>query len=329
MTKMKQMEQMTPETVNITTEAIDKEAGQNRTERAPVCDIIKKRRFGDRKDGRRVRSLPPMSQLIPYIMKERSDAQNHISETLDIGRVQEYINKKKSCGMSAFGFMHFIIAAYIRTVAEYPALNRFVNGQKVFTRDGYAEVSLTIKREMKLESPDTVVKITLSPEDTADDVYNALNSVINEYRSVQDSGFDRTAKMLNYIPGFVKRFAFASIRFFDYLGFLPRALTRVSPFHSSMFITSMGSLGIPPVYHHLYNLGNVPLFISFGLRRRENVLEQDGSVRPRTVVDLKIVTDERICDGYYFAAALKSIKRYFRHPELLDERPAEVKRDID
>lgn len=56
-------------------------------ERKPVCDVIKHRRFGDRKDGRRVRSLTPMAQLIPYIMKERSDSQNHLAETLDIGRV--------------------------------------------------------------------------------------------------------------------------------------------------------------------------------------------------------------------------------------------------
>ena len=298
-------------------------------ERKPACDVIKHRRFGDRKDGRRVRSLTPMAQLIPYIMKERSDSQNHLAETLDIGRVEAYINKKKKEGLGSFGFMHFMIAAYIRTVAEFPALNRFVNGQKVFTRDGYAEVSLAIKREMMLESPDTVVKITLSPDANADDVYDALNSVITAYREVKDSGFDKTAKILNYIPGLVKRFAFAMIRFFDYLGVLPRFLTRISPFHASMFITSMGSLGIPPIYHHLYNLGNVPLFISFGLRRREYVPTHDGSVRHRTVVDIKFVTDERICDGYYFAAALKNIKRFFRHPELLDERAVVVKRDVD
>lgn len=298
-------------------------------EKKPVVDVIKKRRFGDRRDGRRVRSLPPMAQLIPYIMKERSDAQNHISDTLDIDRVNEYINEKRREGLSGFGFMHFMIATYIRTVASYPALNRFVNGKKIYTRGDYVEVSLTIKREMTLASPDTVVKITVRPDATAEDVYRAMSEVVNGYRDVQDSGFDQTAKMLNYIPGFIKSFAFASIRFLDYFGWLPRGLTRVSPFHSSMFITSMGSLGIPAIYHHLYNLGNVPVFISFGVKRREAKLNRDGTVTEHSYVDVKIVTDERICDGYYFAAALKHMKKFVRDPWLLDTPPAEVKRDVD
>ena len=295
----------------------------------PVVDVIKKRRFGDRKDGRRVRSLSPMAQLVPYIMKERSDAQNHIAETLEVDRVNEYINEKRRQGLQGFGFMHVMIATYIRAVAEFPGLNRFVNGQKVFTRDGYIEVSLTIKREMTLESPDTVVKITMRPDATAEDVYVAMSEVVNGYRDVQDSGFDQTAKILNYIPGLIKRFAFAGIRFVDYIGWLPRALTRVSPFHCSMFITSMGSLGIPPIYHHLYNLGNVPIFISFGVKRREAKLNRDGSVTEHSYVDIKIVTDERICDGYYFASALRYMKKFVRDPWLLDNPPAEVKRDVD
>ena len=44
--------------------------------------MSKKRRFGDRKDGRRVRTMSPMSYVIPYIMRTRNDAQNQI----EIGR---------------------------------------------------------------------------------------------------------------------------------------------------------------------------------------------------------------------------------------------------
>ncbi len=311
------------------TEHTENTTEKRTAERAPVVDVIKKRRFGDRKDGRRVRSLSPMAQLIPYIMKERSDAQNHIADVLEIDRVGEYINEKRREGLSGFGLMHVMIAMYVRAVAEYPGINRFVSGQKIYTRGDYVEISLTIKREMTLESPDTVVKITVRPDATAEDIYRAMMDVVNGYRDAKDSGFDRTAKLLNFIPGIVKRGAFAGIRLFDYFGWLPRGLTRVSPFHCSMFITSMGSLGIPAIYHHLYNLGNVPIFISFGVKHRERRLERDGSVTEHSVVDVKIVTDERICDGYYFAAAFKYMKRLIRDPWQLDAPPAEVKRDID
>lgn len=35
-----------------------------------------KRRFGDRYDGRRLRSLDPFYKIIPFIMRSRIDSQN-------------------------------------------------------------------------------------------------------------------------------------------------------------------------------------------------------------------------------------------------------------
>ena len=313
----------------VSAEAEDAAADTAADATEPVCDVISHRRFGDRKDGRRVRSLSPMAQMIPYIMNVRSDAQNHIRETLNVDRILDYINEKRRAGWTGFGFMHVMIAIYIRAVAEYPGINRFINGQKIFARDGYIEVSLTIKKEMVLDSPDTVVKLTFRPDATAADVYNGFTKVINDYRDVKDSGFDKTVKFINYIPGLVKRFAVGFLKFLDFFGWLPRSLTRVSPFHSSLFITSMGSLGIPPIYHHLYNFGNVPVFCSFGVKQRKMELQRDGTVQEHSYIDVTFVTDERICDGYYFAASLKYMKRFVRDPWLLDSAPEEVKRDVD
>ena len=44
---------------------------------------------------------------------------------------------------------------------------------------------------------------------------------------------------------------------------------------------------------------------------------------------MKAVTDERICDGYYYASAFKLIKRYVENPEQLDVKPEQVFEDID
>lgn len=120
------------------------------------------------------------------------------------------------------------------------------------------------------------------------------------------------------------KFAIGCLSFLDYFGALPRFLTKLSPFHGSLFITSMGSLGIPPVFHHLYDFGNVPIFLSFGSKYRENVLLDDGTVEKQSFVDFTVVTDERICDGYYFASALKFMRGIVRNPKQLDEKPAVV-----
>ena len=96
-----------------------------------------------------------------------------------------------------------------------------------------------------------------------------------------------------------------------------------------MIITSMGSLGIRPIYHHIYNFGNLPIFFAYGIKRTVGRIKRDGTVEQRKFIDLKVVTDERICDGFYYASAFKYIRRYVEHPDLLTVRPQEIVEDID
>ena len=91
----------------------------------------------------------------------------------------------------------------------------------------------------------------------------------------------------------------------------------------------MGSLGIPPIYHHLYDFGNLPVFGAFGMKRRANEVLEDGTVVQKKYIDVKFVLDERIVDGYYYATFFKYYKRLLAHPEVLDNPPDEVVRDID
>ncbi len=279
------------------------------------------------KECRRVKSISPMSVVIPYIMVNRTGSQNFISDSFDIEHVEKYIKEKQAEGMTNLSMMHVMIAAYIRIVSQRPALNRFIRGQRVWTRKN-VEVSLTIKKEMTLQSPDTVVKITLPPDATLAEVYEALNNEIVNYRDNPGGDFDNTAKVLTYLPGLLFKFVIAFLRFLDYFSLLPKFLAKVSPFHCSYFITSMGSLGIPPIYHHLYDFGSCPVFFSFGAKRRVYELDSSGAVKRKSYLDFKFVLDERICDGFYYASALRLLKQIVKNPHQLDERPTVIP-DID
>ena len=288
----------------------------------------RKRRFGDRYDGRRLRTLSPMSYVSPYIMKTRVTSSNYIRDRFDTEKAEEYVRKKRDEGLKGFGMMHVLIASYIRVVSQRPGINRFIAGQRIFARN-CIDVMLTIKLDMTLNAPDTVIKAKFSPDATAEDVYNELTRIIDGYRENPGGGFDNAAKALSHIPGLVLRFAVACLRTIDYFGLLPKFLENVSPFHGSFFITSMGSLGIPPIYHHLYDFGNVPVFLSFGAVERKNELQDDGSVKQKRYIEYNVVTDERVCDGFYFASALKMMKKILKNPFCLDEKPAEIVEDID
>ena len=287
------------------------------------------RKWGDRSDGRKVRSLSPIFKVSPYIMIERNESSNFIKDTIDITEMEKYIREKRRSGLTNFGIMHVILAAYIRAISQFPGINRFINGQKIYTRD-YIEVNMSIKKEMTTDSPDTVIKVEFSAADTANDIYYKMNEKIEEVKNTPlDSGFDGLAKALNFIPGLFLKFSVFILKMLDYFGLLPRALTKLSPFHGSLYITSMGSLGIPPIYHHLYNFGNVPVFCSFGKKRSEVELDGDGKPINKKYVDCTWVTDERICDGFYFASAMKYIKHLLSHPEILDTPPEQVILDAE
>lgn len=284
----------------------------------------KKKKF---REGRRIRSMSAMSVFIPFIMKKRNDACNFFTDEFDIERAEEYIYEKRRQGLKSFGLMHLIVAAYVRIIADKPGINRFIRGQRVMSRNNI-EIMLTIKRKMALNSEDTVVKFFPERDYTAEQVYNEMVATIKEATSNTDTDFDKTAAAFTKIPRFVLRSVMNLLHFFDYYGLLPRFLTKVSPFHGSMFITSMGSLGIKPIYHHLYNFGNVPVFISFGKTRREIESTEDGGIVIKKYLDMSFVCDERICDGYYYASVLKSLKYYIANPELLDVPPAVINEDI-
>ena len=288
----------------------------------------RKRRFGDRNDGRRVRTRGPMEGVAAYIMKDRVGSSNYVRDTIEMEPIEEYIRQKRKEGRE-ISLMHLIIAAYVRLVAQRPAINRFISGQKTFTRDDYVEIVLTIKKEMRLDSPDTVVKITVGKDATVFDIEEQLNQVITDYRDNPGGGFDKTAGALKKIPGLLLKFAVWLLKFMDYFGWLPRVLTKISPFHGSFFITSMGSLGIPPIYHHLYDFGNVPVFCSFGAKYKRWEMDRDGNAKERHYVDFTFVTDERICDGFYFASGLRLLKAMLRRPEALELPPSEIVEDVE
>jgi hypothetical protein len=300
------------------------------TKPAPSKARKRKRRFGDRSDGYRLRSLQPMSKVSPYIMPNRSGASVYFHESIEITEAENYIRKKRNQGLKGFGMMHLLLAAYVRVISQRPAANRFISGQRIFSHGDDIIVALTIKRDMTLEAEETIVKVHFSPTDTADDVYAKLQKLIEENREDNpDSNFDNTAKIFNYIPGLLLKNALWLLKVLDYFGLMPKALVEISPFHGSMFITSMGSLGIPPVFHHLYDFGNIPVFLSFGAKYKRTELKPEGTPVQRKYIDYNIVCDERICDGFYLASSFKLFKTYFRNPHVLDEKPETVIHDVD
>jgi len=284
--------------------------------------------WGDRIDGRRIRTAPAMEQITAYFMPNRNGANNMFEESVEITELERYVRRKRREGLSNFGMSHVIMAAYVRTVAKYPALNRFIAGQKIYSRGEDIALCMTVKKEMRTDAPDSVIKVHLHPADTAADVYRKFHAQVEKAKDeMENTTADNTANYFMMIPSLVLKFVMWLLKTLDYFGLVPAFLLEVSPFHGSVYFTSMGSLGIKPVYHHLYDFGTVPAFCAFGRKRRAEEIK-DGEIVERKYVDLKFNLDERICDGFYYANVIKYFLRLLSRPEVLDEIPETIEADI-
>ncbi len=295
----------------------------------PFSDGRYHKTWGDRPDGRRVRGVEGMSLLAGYFMPDRNDACNSIRDTVEISSIERYIHRKREEGLKGFGIMHVFLACYVRCVAKYPGLNRFYSGQRVHQRDEDIAFTMVVKKDMSTEAPDTSIKLHLNVHDTAEDVYHKLNAAVAEVKEGEESSLDNLIGLLSCIPGLLLKFTVWVLKLMDYFGKLPKFLLELSPLHGSVISTSMGSLGIPPVTHHLYNFGNLPVFLAFGRKYRKTELNIDGEAVTRRYVDISMNTDERTVDGFYYATVLKYFHKICRNPSQLDYPPEEVIRDID
>ena len=286
--------------------------------------------WGDRSDGRRLRTINGMSVVAGYIMPNRTGACNSVSDTLEITEIERYIHKKRREGMKNFGITHVFLAAYVRCIAKYPGCNRFFSGQHVYQRDDDIQFTMAIKKDMSTDAPDTMIKLHLTQTDTSKEVYEKFNKVYEEVKNTPlDSSFDSVAGVLASLPGLFLKFVVWLLKVMDYFGKMPKFLLEVSPFHASIIFTSMGSLGIPPIVHHLYDFGNLPVFVAFGRKYRKVELDLNGNPVTRRYVDFVMNCDERTVDGFYYATVLKYFLKLLRTPEVLDEAPEEINWDIE
>ena len=288
-----------------------------------------KRRFGDRKEGRLLRTLDPYTKFMPYIMPTRNDGCNQYEESFEVTQVDRRLRALRREGYKGIGMLHFIIASYVRCVSMLPGVNRFVVGRRIFARNNI-EIVMTVKRSMSVDATETSIKVIFEPTDTIFDVYRKMNEKIDEIKSSdENTSTDDVAQTLCSLPRGILRLAVAVLRVMDYFGWIPQGLLDASPFHGSMIITDLGSLRLAPIYHHIYNFGTLPVFIAFGAKYHKYELNRKGEVCDNKYIDLKCVMDERMCDGHYYSQFLQGMRYIFLHPEIIETPPTRVVEDID
>ena len=288
-----------------------------------------KRRRGDRTDGWRVHANDPIFDVIPHIMPQRCDSQVFFEEELDTTALDEFVRKTRrdaSMEMPELSRLTVVMAACVRAMAKYPKVNRFVAGRKIYARN-YFSIALTIKQNMNIDAEEANLKLYFDPDYTLKQVYDIIMKQVGDSKNKVDNATDGFVDKLTSIPQWAIRLFLSIVNSIDSRRGLPRWLYDLSPFHTSMYITDIGSTGIGSVYHHIYNFGTTSVFISIGRRDKKIVLDENGDPKNINIIKFCYVVDERICDGFYYAKAVRYINSLLKHPEKLLSPPETIIED--
>ena len=277
-----------------------------------------------RADGKRVKNLDPMYTLAPYFMRNRSDAQNAITVTVPYEDVHGYVLE---CRKRGFRTSHLavVIAAIVRTVSEFPQLNRFVVNSKIYAHNEL-KIGMVVLRPA--DNNKSMGKMKFDLYDTIYDVNRKIDEFIEaNNKSTSNTKVDQLLRTLVSF-GPLMRFVLGTFRFLDKRGWLPKVITDLSPYHSSLVFTNLASIRTNHIFHHVYDFGTTGMVIAMG-NNIETPKQRRGEIYLEKEIPFGIVMDERLADGHEYALAFASIAKYLKNPTLLEEPPLDENVKVD
>lgn len=282
-----------------------------------------KKGINDRYDGWRVTKVDPVFAMIPYFLRTRMDSQIFFEESLPVDHIEEFIKQHKE-DIPDLSIMHILMAALVRLVSQRPRLNRFVMWNKIYTRN-HINISIAIKRSLTSDGEESLIKPYFMPDATLQDIVRITREELAASQTQgQQNGSDKTSKILGALPPWLMRTVVFMLLHLDKVGWMPKFINKVSPWHCSIFLTNIGSIGVESIYHHLYEFGTCSMFTAMGRKSRKNLMDKEGNVTEQKRIQLKFVLDERICDGYYYAASMRMLNQILANPAVLLTPPEQI-----
>ncbi len=273
-----------------------------------------------RADGKRIRNADPMYTVAAYIMDKRVDSMNMITIDIPVDPIKEYLNEKRKQGIN-ISHMCVILAAYLRTMKEFPELNRFVINKKIYQRSEIA-VGMVVLKSGQVDNG-TMSKMYFNDNNTIFEVNDIINKYVAENRETPDNNStEKLIKVLLSVPGILP-IGVAIFKWLDRHGLLPKSIIDASPFHMSLGITNLASIRTNHIYHHCYEFGTTSVFMAMGNTREVPKRKGDEIVFEKCM-PIGVTMDERIASGSYFALAFRKMRHYLRNPELLEAPPTDI-----
>jgi hypothetical protein len=271
-----------------------------------------------RADGTPIPSLHPIRRIMPFVMPTRNGAFVLFEQdipTAPLLPLLERLNASRPPDRRITLF-HCVLQAIGIALTAFPRLNRFVAGSRLYDRRGIW-LAFSAKQKLERDAPIFTAKIEFRSGEPLPTMVDRLLAILGVGRSGRETPADREIKGFLRLPSPVLRLAVRLQRVLDGWNLLPTALIKDDPLYASVFVANLGSVGLEAAYHHLYEYGTTPIFVTMGRVHRTPLVRDDGSVTSHEVFTLRYTYDERVEDGFYAARALERLAACLASPDEL------------
>jgi len=274
--------------------------------------------FRWRPDGNFVKNLPNTRRIMPFLMHGRMESAVYYEQHIEVEKAWKYVEDfSKETGLKC-SILHLLIWRAAQVLKQRPNLNRFVAGRRIWQHDGIW-ISFSMKKEMNDDAPIVVVKKKIDPDWTFEETVRQIQGGIKKGREGSKSTSDKEMDLVFLMPMFMVSFFTWLVKTLNHFGLLPRFMIDGDELYGSLFVANLGSIGLQPAYHHLYEWGTIPIFMALGANEPRMTLDERGRPAVKDMMTIKYSFDERINDGFYSIKALELLKNLVENPEMVLE----------
>jgi hypothetical protein len=269
-----------------------------------------------RADGDLVKDSTDLRRMMPYIMRTRSDAVVYFEQRIDVRAAERFVRAfNQAHPETRATLFHVILWASRNGIAEFPGLNRFVSGGRLYQRKGIW-ISYSAKQRLKKGAPLMVLKRECEPDESFASMVASMGAQLQSAKfGGEKASIDGEMRIILALPGFLRRVVMLVYRMLEANGMFPKFFIDADALYSSVFLTDLGSLGMDAAYHHLYEYGTIGIFGAVGRARTELVGDPNsGRMERKRIATVRWSFDERVEDGLYAGYGLKHVQRLIEDP---------------
>lgn len=262
-------------------------------------------------DGDLIPDLHPYRRLMAFIMRKKTEATVYFDTYVDADKLLAYIDDAST--QFHTDVTHCLVGASMVGMSEVPSMNRFVVGRRLYQRK-FVEVSFSMKRKRRDRKAKVAnVKVRLQPGETFRALCDRIQADILFERSDAVTQEDKEFGLFSALPRPLLVAAVAVAQWLDYYNLAPRALIEPDALYTSLYVANLGSIGMDPGFHHLYEWGHCPLFMMAGKIELRPVVV-DGAIELRRQLHIRWSYDERIDDGLTAGMGIAAVKKALENP---------------